>query len=121
MLVIGRGNLESIIALKHKLCNPGKEAECIADIEEIMDAKQLHLWRADGLSPCCGGDICSLVPQFESEIGILRDALNALKRGDNGKATSLLEDYLAFLRKSYRSETSIIEGLGFSENKERQL
>jgi len=44
-----------------------------------------------------------------------------LKRGDNGKATSLLEDYLAFLRKSYRSETSIIEGLGFSENKERQL
>jgi hypothetical protein len=121
MLVIGRGNLESIIALKHKLCDPEKESECIGELERIMNVKQLHLWRADSLSPCCGGDICSLVPQFEAEAGILRDALDALKAGENSKAANLLEDYLAFLQKSYRSEASVIEGLGFSENKQRQL
>lgn len=121
MLVISRDNTESIIALEHKLCNPEKKSECIAEIEKIMDMKQLHLWRADSLSPCCGGDICSLVPQFEAEIGILADALTALKGGDSSKATTLLEDYLAFLGKSYRSETSIIEGYGFSKNKEMEL
>ena len=120
MLVISRDSIESIIALKHKLCNTEKKSECVAEIERIMDIKQLHLWRADSLSACCGGDICSLVPQFEAEIGILRDTLDALKAGDNSKAANLLEDYLAFLGKSYRSETSIIEGLGFSENKERE-
>jgi hypothetical protein len=35
VLVIGRGNLESIIALKHKLCDPEKESECIGELARI--------------------------------------------------------------------------------------
>lgn len=121
MLVISRENIESIIAIKQKLSNPEKKAECIAEIEKMMDIKQSHLWRADSLSPCCGGNICNLVPQFEAESRMLRDVLDAMKGGDNGKAITLLEDYLAFLERSYRSETSILDGLGFNDNKEREV
>lgn len=113
--------MQSVIAIKHKLCDPEKKSECIADIERIVDVRQSHLWRADSLSPCCGGAICNLAAQFEAEIEILGDVLEALKGSHDSKAATLLEDYLAFLQKSYRSETSVIEGLGFSENKQRQL
>jgi hypothetical protein len=113
--------MQTVIAIKHKLCHPEKKSECIADIERIVDVKQAHLWRADSLSPCCGGTICNLAAQFQAEIEILGDVLNGLKGGHNSKAATLLEEYLAFLQKSYKSETSVIEGLGFSENKQRQL
>ncbi len=112
--------MQSVIAIKHKLCDPEKKSECIAEIERIMDVKQAHLWRADSLAPCCGA-MCNLAAQFQAEIEILGDVLKDLKGGHDSKAATLLEEYLAFLQKSYRSETSVIEGLGFSENKQRQL
>lgn len=120
MLVMSRDDMQSVNAIKHKLCDPEKELECIAELERIMDAKQAHLWRADTLSPCCGGAICNLAALFQAEIEILGDVLNGLKGGHNSQAATLLEDYLALLQRSYRSETSVIEGLGFGENKRRQ-
>jgi len=113
--------MQSVIAAKHKLCDPEKKSECIAEIERIVGVKQAHLWRADSLSPCCGGPTCNLAAQFQAEIEILGDVLKALEGGHNSKAATLLEEYLAYLQESYGSETSVIEGLGLSENKQRQL
>jgi len=117
---MSRDDIQSVIAIKHNLCDHKKKSECIAEIERMMDVKQEHLWRADSLSPCCGGAIFNLAAQFQAEIEILGDVLDGLKGGHNSQAATLLEDYLALLQKSYRSETSVIEGLGFGENKRRQ-
>jgi hypothetical protein len=97
MLIISK---ESVIAIKGKIA--GKRQECIADIERMVEIKQSHLWRADG-GFCCGG-VCELVSQLESEIEILQDALDAIKRGDDNKAASLLEGYAVFLGKNYKDE-----------------
>jgi hypothetical protein len=113
--------MQSVIAIRRKLFDPEKKSECIADIERIVDVKQAHLWRADSLSPCCGGTTCNLAAQFQAEIEILGGVLKGLKAGHNSKAATLLEEYLALLEKSYSSETQIIEGLGLSDNKRRQL
>jgi len=103
MVMISREAIESINAIKQKLANPEKKSECIADIENMIEIKQSHIWRADGIAPCCGS-ICGLVPLFEAELGILQSALNAVKEGNNNKASTLLEDYLAFLEENYEPE-----------------
>ena len=102
MLMISREAIESIIAIKEKLANSKKKAECIADIEKTIEMKQSHLWRADAGS-CCA-NFCGLSSQFESEIQILQGVLDALKEDDNSKAAARLEDYLDFLGKSYEPE-----------------
>jgi len=102
MLMISREAIESVIAIKQKLADPKKKAECIADIEKTIEMKQSHLWRADAGSCCAnlGGVSC----QFEAEINILQGVLDALKEDDSNKAAARLEDYLAFLEKSYEPE-----------------
>ncbi len=102
MLMISREVIESVISTKEKLVNPAKKAECIADIENMIDIKQSHLLRAEWGS-CCG-NICNLVPGIETEIEMLQDTLNAMKEGSDGKANSLLEDYVVFLGKNYKIE-----------------
>ena len=102
MLMISREAVESIVAIKAKLADPKKKAECIADIERTIEMKQSHLWRADAGS-CCA-NLCGVSSQFEAEINILQSVLDALKEDDNSKATARLEDYLAFLEKSYEPE-----------------
>ena len=37
MLMISREAIESIIAIKEKLADPGKKSECIADIEKTIE------------------------------------------------------------------------------------
>lgn len=105
MLMISREAIESIIAIKEKLADPGKKSECIADIEKTIEMKQSHLWRADAGS-CCA-NLCGISSQFEAEIEILQGALDALKEDDTSKTVALLEDYLAFLGKSYEPEPPI--------------
>mgnify|MGYP001124777977 CR=1 FL=1 len=102
MLMISKEAIESVIATKEKLANSEKKAECIADTENVIRTKQSHLLRAEWGS-CCG-DICGLVPQLETEIGILQEALDAMKGNDSRKAAGLLQDYLAFLEKNYEAE-----------------
>jgi hypothetical protein len=121
MLVISRNDMQSVIAIRRKLFDAEKKSECIGDIERIVDVKQAHLWRVDSLSPCCGGATCNLTAQFQSEIEILENVLGCLEDGNNSTAAALLEEYLAFLERSYTSETAVIEGLGLSENEQQQL
>ena len=102
MLMISKEAMESVIAVKEKIAAPEKKTECIADIENMLEIKQSHLARADWGS-CCG-NICGLVPQIDSEIGMLENILEVLKGGDNNRAASLLEDYIVFLQKNYQPE-----------------
>jgi hypothetical protein len=97
-----KGVREDINMVKEKLASPLRKAECIADIEKMVDMKQSHVWRADMGS--CRGSMCNISSQIEMEIGILRDAVEAIKENDNRKAGLLLENYLAFIEENYENE-----------------
>ena len=104
MLVIDKESARTeIVAIREKLASAERKTECIAGIDKLIDIKESHIWRAEGMATCCG-NICGLASLFESEIGFLRHALDALKENDSHKAAALLEDYLAFLEKNYLDE-----------------
>jgi len=90
------------MALREKMADPAKRAECIADLEDMIKTKESHIARADW-GTCCG-DICSLVPQLESEIQMLQNILEAFGNGDRTNAAALLEDYISLLQKNYTPE-----------------
>ena len=102
MFMISKETMDSVMSLREKIADPKKKAECIADVENMIKIKESHLARADWGS-CCG-NICNLVPQIESELQMLQNTLEALKKGDSMKASSLLEDYIALLQKNYTPE-----------------
>lgn len=102
MFMISKETMNSVMALREKMVDPVKKAECIADLEDMIKTKESHIARADW-GTCCG-DICSLVPQLESEIHMLQNILEALRNSDRTKAASLLEDYISFLQKNYTPE-----------------
>ena len=101
MLMISKEAMESVMALRGKIAEPEKKAECIDDVENMITIKQSHLARADWGS-CCG-NICNLAPQMDSELQMLQNILEVL-REDSTRAASLLEDYIAFLNENYRPE-----------------
>jgi len=102
MFMISKETMHSVMALKEKLADPDKRAECIADVENMIKIKESHLARAEW-SSCCG-NICNLAPQIDSEIQMLQNILEVLRNGDSPKAASLLEDYIASLQKNYSPE-----------------
>jgi hypothetical protein len=102
MFMISKETMNSVMSLREKIAEPGKRAECIADVEDMIKMKESHIARADW-GTCCG-NICNLVPQIESEIQMLQNILEVLRNKDNTKAASLLEDYISFLQKNYSPE-----------------
>ena len=102
MFMISKETMNSAMALREKIANPAKRAECIADLEAMTKTKESHLARADW-GTCCG-NIGNLVPQIETEIQMLRNILEVLRNGDDTKAVSMLEDYISFLQKNYSPE-----------------
>lgn len=102
MLIISKESMRSVMSLREKIADPEKKAECIADLENMIDIKESHLARAEW-SSCCR-DICNLTSQIDSELNMLQSTLEALRREDSTKAASLLEDYIASLQKNYRPE-----------------
>ena len=102
MFMISKETMNSVMALREKIADPAKKAECIADLEDMIKTKESHLARADW-GTCCG-NIGNLVPQIESEIQMLRNILEVLRNGDDTKAAPLLEDYISFLQKNYSPE-----------------
>ncbi len=90
-----------IMSLKDKLGDPGKTAECIADVENMIAAKESMLAKAEWGS-CCG-NICSLTHRLESEIQMLQTVLGQLK-DDSEKAAAILDDYIALIQESYTPE-----------------
>jgi hypothetical protein len=102
MLMISKEAVHSVMSLKEKVADPKKRAECIADVENMIKMKESHLARAEW-GACCG-NICNLASQIDSELQMLQNILEVLRKGDSTKASPLLEDYLAFLQESYRPE-----------------
>jgi hypothetical protein len=102
MFMISKETMNSVTALREKMADPKKKAECIADIENMIKMKEAHLARAEW-GACCG-NIRNLAPQIDSELHMLQDTLEVLKKGDSTKASSLLEDYIALLHRNYIPE-----------------
>ena len=102
MWMVSKEAMEEAMGVERKLADPEKRDECLGDIEHMIEVKQSHLWRAE-LGSCAGG-LCCITGQIEIESSILQDAAEALKSGDDGKAASLLEDYIAFLKEHYEPE-----------------
>jgi hypothetical protein len=102
MFMISKEAMNSVMALRDKMADPKKKAECIADVENMIEMKESHLARAEWGS-CCG-NIRNLAPQIDSELHMLQNTLEVLRKGDSTKAGSLLEDYIALLRKNYSPE-----------------
>jgi len=102
MFMISKEAMHSVMSLREKLAAPEKRAECIADVENMIKMKESHLARAEWGS-CCG-NICNLASQIDSELQMLQNTLEVLRKEDSTKASSLLEDYIAFLQESYRPE-----------------
>jgi len=102
MLMISKETMHSVMSLREKLADPEKRAAGIADVENMIKIKESHLARAEWGS-CCG-NIGNLVPQIDSELQMLQNILEVLRKGDRSKASSLLEDYIAFLQENYRPE-----------------
>ena len=69
MFMISKETINSVMALREKMADPAKRAECIAGLEDMIRTKESHLARADW-GTCCG-NISNLVPQIESEIQML--------------------------------------------------
>ena len=65
LMIDKKGIREDISTVKEKLASPLKKAECITDIEKMIDMKQSHIWRADMGS--CRGSICNISLQIEIE------------------------------------------------------
>jgi len=102
MLMISKEAMHNVMSLREKIADPKKKAECIADVENMIKIKESHLARAEWGS-CCG-NICNLASQIDGELQMLQNTLEVLRKGDSTQASSLLEDYIAFLQESYRPE-----------------
>ena len=102
MLMISKETMHSVMSLREKIADPKKRAKCIADVENMIKIKESHLARAEWCS-CCG-NICNLASQIDSELQMLQNTLEVLRKGDSTKASSLLEDYIAVLQKNYTPE-----------------
>jgi hypothetical protein len=101
MFMISREAMQGVLSLRDKLADPCKHAECIADVEDMIETKEALIARAEWGS-CCG-NIRGLVPQIDSELHMLRRILDHLKT-DRTKAACSLEDYIVLLQESYRPE-----------------
>jgi hypothetical protein len=102
MFMISKETMQNVMSLKEKIADPTKRAECIADVENMIKMKEPHLARAEW-GTCCG-NISNLAPQIDSELHVLQHTLEALKKKDSPKASSLLADYIALLQKNYTPE-----------------
>jgi hypothetical protein len=102
MFTISKETMNGVISLREKMASPKNRAESIAEMEKMINMKEAHLARADWGS-CCG-NIRNLSPQIETELQMLQNILRVLEEGDSAKARSLLDDYIAYLHKSYMPE-----------------
>ena len=102
MFMISKETMNSVMSLKEKMSDPKRRSESITDLENMIKMKEAHLARAEW-SSCCG-NIRNLAPQIDSELRALQNILETLKSKDGKKASSLLDDYIALLKKSYTPE-----------------
>ena len=87
MFVINREKIET---LKGRLGRSDEASQCLWDMKKILEIKETLLWRAE-VGPCCAGS--SLAPRLFEEVRLLEKTLQALEKGDNGKAAMLFDDF----------------------------
>lgn len=103
MLMIDKAEVEgAIAAIKGKLDDARKKEECIADIGNLIDIKQSHMWRSDMGS--CVGSLCNISSLIDMEIALLQGAVNGIESDDLGKAAALLDEYISFVNEHYDNE-----------------
>jgi hypothetical protein len=102
MFMISKETMQSVMSLKEKMADPKKKTECVADVENMIKMKESHLARAEW-SSCCG-NIRNLASQIDGELRLLQNILETLKSKDGKKASSLLDDYIALLKRNYTPE-----------------
>jgi hypothetical protein len=94
VLIISRQQVEKLI---EKLADPTKLDESRAELEKMLEIKSALLWRAaDGIQPCCG-TFCEIRTCLDSEVQVLKEALDALDKRDIEKVSSLLRDYIKYM------------------------
>ncbi len=102
MFIISKEAMDSVMSLREKISDKKKKADCLAELENMIKIKESHLERAEW-SSCCS-NICNLRSQMDNELQMLQNTLEILRKGDSTKASSLLENYIDSLQKSYRPE-----------------
>jgi hypothetical protein len=96
MLII---NKDSVTATKQKVADPKKISQAIKDVKKMLEIKEALLWRAEGMSSCCGS-LANISACLTREINILENTLSALENGNMAQATDLLQEYINVLETS---------------------
>jgi hypothetical protein len=99
MMIIDK---DSVTATKKKV-EQGEIPQAIYDVKKMLDIKEAHLWRADGVSSCCGS-LSGYACQITNSVQILEDTLIALENGDKTQATDLLEEYIQVVEEDRKRE-----------------
>ncbi len=87
MYIITREGVESLIK---RLLNENEAGGCRAELEKMLEIKEVLSWRADA-GPCCAARVMS--PGLYGEAQLLQEALDAFDRRDYQKAASLIKDF----------------------------
>lgn len=103
MFIVSNEAMQSAMSLRERIADTVKRVECIAELENMIRMKESHIARAEW-SSCCSNICCDLRSQIDSELQMLQNTLEVLRRDDSAQAASLLEDYINSLQKNYRPE-----------------
>jgi hypothetical protein len=87
MYVISREGVES---LTKRLLNPSQARDCRAELEKLLEIKEVLSWRAE-VALCCAAQVMS--PGLYGEAQTLRAALDAYDRGDYEEAAALVSEF----------------------------
>lgn len=101
-MVDKNGVREAIDAIKVKLTDSNEAAQGLADLRGIIKTKEEHLWRAS--VQCSYAGVVELSSLLEMELNMLNGAADAVENGNSARATTLLDDFLAFIDENYSDE-----------------
>ena len=96
MLIV---NKDSVNVTRQKLEDPRKLLEVINEVKKMLEIKEALLWRAEGMSSCCGS-LANISACLTREVNILQNTLSALENGNTAQATDLLQEYLNVMEAS---------------------
>jgi hypothetical protein len=93
MMIIDK---DTVTAIKDRIGDPKRTKQAIKDVRKMLEIKEALLWRADGMTPCCGS-LADISAQLTHEVDILEKTLLALDNGDRKRAADLLQEYIDLL------------------------
>jgi hypothetical protein len=87
MYVITREGVES---LRKRLLDPSQARDCRAELEKLLEIKEVLSWRAE-VALCCAAQVMS--PGLYGEAQSLRAALDAFDKGSYEEAAALVSEF----------------------------